>query len=153
MRSKTEIINELKRYFGIKELVCPHIYNRHGEDSWMFLEQKYLETLLCIRQDIVQSAMVCNNWAHEGRYSQRGRRCNLCQIPKDKTDAGFLYVSAHLSGLAGDFSIPGTTAEAVRKEIKDKAYMLPYPIRLEKGVSWLHVDCFDKGQEDKVVEF
>lgn len=151
---KKDIIKEIKQYFGLKELLDPHTYNKFGENTgWQFLQKDFLEALLVVRRDIIKKPMVCNNWAKGGQYSQRGFRCNICDIPKGHTLKGELYNSGHCLGCAGDFSVPGMTAESVRKAIVDHKDMLPVNIRLEGGVSWLHIDILDPGRDDKVYIF
>ena len=39
-----------------------------------------------------------------------------------------------------DFTVRGLTAEEARNKIIQNAYLLPYPIRMEKNVTWLHID-------------
>jgi hypothetical protein len=91
--------------------------------------------------------MICN---HEGAY-QRGLRCNLCQLVKEKD---VVYLSPHPLGKAGDFTVVGMTAEEARKRIKEMQHLLPCPIRMEKGVSWLHFDVLPQyGIDQKVYEF
>jgi len=148
--NRDEIITGLGRFFKVKELVCPHIYQKYGEASWQFLDTDYLHALLVIRRDILQAGMMCNG----GQYTQRGRRCNLCDLVKSKTLAGRLYQSAHMDGKAGDFTVSGMTAEEARRRIKEQARLLPCNIRLEAGVSWLHFDCLQMwGVSQKVYEF
>lgn len=142
------ILSELKKYFSAKELVCEHTYEKWGERSWRFLDTKFLHCLLVIRRDILAQPMRCNtSLAH-----QRGLRCNLCPMVKDKTT---VYLSGHLFGKAGDFTVTGMSAEEARKKIKAAAYLLPYPIRLEAGVSWLHFDVMDTEDQNpqKITEF
>ena len=43
-------------------------------------------------------------------------------------------------GKAGDFNVCGLTAEDARNKIIQNAHLLPYPIRMEKNVTWLHID-------------
>jgi hypothetical protein len=46
------------------------------------------------------------------------------------------------------------SAEEARKKIKENASKLPCPIRLEKGVTWLHVDVIPQYDiTQKVYEF
>jgi hypothetical protein len=57
-------------------------------------------------------------------------------------------------GKAGDFTVQGMTAEEARRRIKDNAHLLPYPLRMEAGVSWLHFDVLPQyGINAKVYEF
>ena len=135
---RKEVIKELKRYFRISELVCPHILKKFGEDSWQFLDTKWLETLLALRRDIF------------GNYTQRGMRCNRCNMVKSKLS---VYVSAHLLGKAGDMSISGMTSSQAIKKIMEHKDLLPYPIRIESDVDWLHVDVRDNDKSDDKVTF
>lgn len=150
MKTRTQIIAELKRYFNVKELVCNHVFAKHGDKSWMFLSTPYLETLLFLRQDLLKVPMVCNT----NTLKQRGLRCNLCQIVKDKSAINVSYVSAHVTGNGGDFSSAQISAEQMRQLIKEHADELPWRVRIERDVNWLHIDVYDDMPTDaKVVEF
>lgn len=138
--NRNDIIKELGSYFDIVELVCPHTYNKWKDRSWQFLDTAFLHNLLVLRRDIIKQSMYCNNWDKQGQFSQRGLRCNLCQIVKDKKD---VYLSAHVLGKAGDFDVKSMTAEQARGLILDHQDMLPYPFRLEGKVGWLHFDSLD----------
>lgn len=147
MMTREQIISALKGYFTAKELVCPHIYARFGEGSWQFLDTDYLHVLLVLRRDIFGVPMLCNH----GASYERGMRCNLCNIVKSKTKA---YLSAHVLGKAGDFTVTGMGAEQARQRIIANADKLPCKIRLEAGVTWLHIDTMAQiGQQDKVYLF
>ena len=71
-------------------------------------------------------------------------RCNLCPLVKSKKG---VYVSAHITGNAIDFTCDDKTAEEIREII------LPCKVRLEDGVSWVHIDVYDDGTEDKITTF
>ena len=145
--TRDEIIKALGRYFDVAELVCDHTLAKWGEKSWQFLDTAFLHNLLVIRRDILQVPMICN---HEGA-NQRGLRCNLCPIVKEKED---LYLSSHVLGKAGDFTVQGITAQEARSRIRNNAHLLPYPLRMEGGVSWLHIDVLPQyGITSKVYEF
>lgn len=140
-------------YFSLKELVCKHVYERYGERAAMFLDDKLIETLNMIREQILCAPMTVNNWHAGGNFTQRGLRCNICELVKNKTDAGRLYLSAHMLGKAVDCTVDGMTAEEARRLIIEKQELLPYPIRLEDGVSWLHIDLYENGKKEKVYLF
>lgn len=127
------------KYFGIKELVCPHVYEVWGENSWQFLDKKLLETLDWLRENLGKPIVV-NNWAQGGQYSQRGLRCTRCILVIEKVDLRKVYLSAHIQGQAADFNVAGMTSEEVRQWIIDHADELPHPVRLERDVSWVHCD-------------
>lgn len=145
--SREEIIRELHNYFQISELVCGHTFSQWGERSWQFLDTAYLHNLLVIRRDILQAPMVCN---HDGA-EQRGLRCNRCELVKGKNRT---YLSSHVLGKAGDFTVKGLTAQEARSRIRNNADRLPYPLRMEGGVNWLHFDTLPQfGVTAKVYEF
>lgn len=144
---REQIIRELHKYFQIRELVCEHTHSEWGERAWQFLDTNYLACLLVIRRDILQQPMTCNH----DEATQRGLRCNLCQIVKDKDK---LYLSSHVLGKAGDFTVKGLTAQEARSRIRNNAHLLPCNIRMEGGVSWLHFDVLPQfGITEKVYEF
>lgn len=146
---RSQILNEIKKYFSIDELVCNHTKARFGEQAWQFLDTAFLETLLVVRRDILKKPMWCNNHG-KGTY-QRGIRCNMCDMVRSKSS---IYLSAHTLGKAGDFTVEGMTAEQARQLIVQNAARLPYPVRLERGVSWLHLDVIPQyGVTSKVYQF
>lgn len=153
--TRAEIIRELKQFFDLEELVCRHTFEAFGQRGWQFLDTEYLHCLLVIRRDILKSSMFCNNWSYTGgrQFTQRGLRCNLCELVKAKTLAGRIYLSSHVNGAAGDFDVRGLTAVQARHLIEDNAALLPYPIRMEQGVTWLHFDTYDDGSGRKVSYF
>lgn len=145
--TRDEIIKALGRYFDVAELVCDHTLTKWGEKAWQFLDTAFLHNLLVIRRDILQLPMICN---HEGA-NQRGLRCNRCELVKDKPS---VYLSSHVLGKAGDFTVQGITAQEARSRIRNNAHLLPYPLRMEGGVSWLHIDVLPQyGITSKVYEF
>lgn len=144
--SREEIIKELKKYFDIKELVCNHIYDRFGEQAWMFLNTSLLHTLLVLRTQIINLPMIVNTTT----LKQRGMRCNMCELVKNKKQ---VYVSAHLTGNGVDFTCSTKNAEEIRNLIKNNQTMLPYSIRLEDGVNWVHLDVYNNCSGNKITTF
>lgn len=144
--SRKDIINQLKIYFDIDELVCRHTYEKYGNNSWQYLDTNFLHALLIIRRDILNKPMYCNNYS--AGTIQRGLRCNMCELVKSKSS---IYLSAHIQGKAGDFTVSGMTAEAARKKIIEFKHLLPCPIRMEDGVSWLHFDCRPNDNSNELV--
>ena len=145
--TREEILKEIRKYFDVDELVCDHTYNRWKEQAWEFLDTDFLHALLVIRRDIIRKPMWCNGAGKK----QRGLRCNMCQLVKEKKS---VYLSSHIFGKAGDFTITGMTAEQARQAIKANASLLPCNIRIGKAVSWLHFDVLPQyGITAKVYEF
>jgi hypothetical protein len=145
--TRSDILSAIRQYFDVQELVCNHTYTRWVEQSWQFLDTDYLHCLLIIRRDILKAPMWCNG---NGK-TQRGLRCNRCAIVRGKSS---VYLSSHILGKAGDFTITGMTAEEAREKIKENSALLPCRIRIESGVSWLHFDVLPQyGITEKVHEF
>lgn len=150
--SRNELINKLKENFDIRELVCQHCYNKFGEQSWQFLSTELLSVLYTLRYEIFKAPITINNWHTKGKFSQRGLRCNMCQLVKDKKS---IYISAHCLGKAIDFNVKDHTPTEVYNKIKDNIDKFEYPIRLEvTGGNWNHIDCYQPyGSDAKLIEF
>lgn len=146
--NRQEIIKRLSKYFRVSEIVCDHTYKKFGEQSWMFLSDKLLHTLLVLREDIFNAPISINY----GSFTQRGLRCNICQLVVDKTLKGQIYLTQH-NGNAVDADIKGFTAEQARQHVIKNQDKLPYPIRLESGVNWLHLDVMDILNGQKITLF
>ena len=147
---RAEIIEKVKKYFDIDELVCYHILERFSKErAWDFLDTYALWVVLMLRENILQSPMYCNN--HKKGVYQRGMRCKMCELVKEKN---YAYLSAHLLGKGFDFTVQGMTAEEARKNIKAMSTILPCQVRIEGGVTWLHIDVLPQhGITQKVYEF
>ena len=148
-KSRNEIIAKLKDKFLIKELVCQHTLAKHGEKSWQFLNTELLETLMVLRFEIFNVPMHINS----SSAFQRGLRCNICPEIKKYTDKNQSFLSAHSTGSGVDVDFDGYSAEEARQHIKNNANKLPYPIRLEKNVTWVHIDIYNDLSGNKIVEF
>lgn len=150
MTTRNKLINSLKPYFHIRELVCPHVYEKFKERAWQFISTEILSTLYVLRTIVLKEPIFINNWFSQGSYSQRGLRCNICSLVKDKNKC---YLSAHQLGKAIDFNVSDKTAEEVRKIIKQNIDKFEYPIRLEEGTSWVHIDCYTLDDSVKLTTF
>ena len=124
-----EIIKKLGNYFDLVELVGPKEYKRDGDLCWRYLRPEFLHTLLIVREDILKVPMYVNNWDKGGQFDERGFRCNISDIVKQKTIGGKLYISPHSLGCALDFDAKGMTSEQARNKIIQLKGLLPYPIR------------------------
>ena len=143
----------IKDYFRIEEFVCPDVYNRFGEAAWDFLDRDMLEVALFIRVG-TGLPMYINNWVWGGDKSQRGLRCNVCPLVKEKTYLEKPYMSAHRFGKGWDFNIKGMTSEEVRTWIKENEIYLPHKIRLELDTpTWTHVDTMQYGMSANKITY
>lgn len=152
---RAAILEGIKQFFDIEELVCDHILARwtdNPERCWDFLDTGFLAVLLILRRDIIQKPMYCNN--HKRGQHQRGIRCNMCEMVKEKD---YPYMSAHVLGKGADFSVEGITNvrgyDYLRKKIRLATGFFPVPIRMEAGVSWLHIDVMPTPDGQSIYEF
>jgi len=135
------------KYFELHEIVCPDVLHAYGEKAWAFFDSRLLITLDNLRERLNRGIHI-NNWHSGGQFTQRGFRCNICPLVKN---AKGIYVSAHMTGQAVDFEVEGMVAEEVRQYIIKNKTLWPYSIRLEAGVSWVHLDT--RGTDQKVSLF
>lgn len=148
MRTEKEVRKDIKKYFGIKELVGGRTYRTHYERAWRFLDYRLLYSLLIVREEIGKAITV-----NHGRMEQRGLRTIAQQIVKNKVYNNKLYISAHLLGKAVDFDVKDMTAQQVRDWIVANQNLFPYKIRLEDKVSWVHMDVIWESKNKKVYLF
>lgn len=133
------------KHFGLKELACPHIYAKFGDMCWQFFDIRLLETIDFVRDKL--GPMYVNNWDIDGAFDERGFRCIQCSLVKSAIKDNRLYVSPHMLGKAVDFDILGMTAQEVREWLIANQGYLPYNIRLEDNVNWVHLDVEDTGKK------
>lgn len=127
------------KYFKIQELVSRKVYKKYGDKCWEFFNPILLRTIDDLRKHF-DTSITINNWLWGGNFEQRGLRCNLDQIVKDKTNAGTIYISEHILGRAVDFDVKGWSSEQVRQEIIKNKDNFPAIKRMEKDVNWVHID-------------
>ena len=84
------------QYFDIKELVSPIVYDKWGEQAWMFFSADTLKDLDLIRETYGHPIII-NNWANG--LKQCGLRSNMDEMVKSKKT---LYLSAHTMGKGFD---------------------------------------------------
>jgi hypothetical protein len=139
-------------YFKVHELVCGHVYRKYGDYSLMFADPRLLRWLEWFRSEIGRPVTV-NTYGNGGKYSQRGYRCNLCSLVKDKTTAGEMYLSAHTRFQAVDFTVDDMLPEEIRQWIDRHKGDMPCKIRIERDTpTWVHVDVCNDGY-DKIIYF
>lgn len=131
-------------HFGIYELVSPRVYNKYGETAWSFFDPRLLITLDWMREKLGKPITI-NNWYWGGEFTQRGLRCNMDPMMVRLTQRGKIYCSPHPFGQGADLDVEGMTADQVRSWLIEHQKELPYPIRLEEGVNWVHIDVRDFG--------
>lgn len=108
-----------------------------------FFDEKLLVTIDIIRGEIIKAPLICNTWFQDGNRKNCGLRSEGCDVGVMK--------SQHKLGKAADLICRDYTAEQMRQIIKENEHLLPYPIRIEENVNWLHIDCKDMNYKGKKI--
>lgn len=135
----------IPKYFELYELLPPELYTYDMMVSeaarargFEMLDEKLLITIDIIRGDIVKAPLICNTWYQDGNRKYSGLRPADCAVGAPK--------SQHKLGKAVDLLCNKYTAEEMRQMIRDNEHLLPYPIRIEDGVNWLHIDTKERSR-------
>lgn len=130
------------KYFKVKELVSPQVYEKLGDDARKYISDNIWLFLDTLREDLGVPVLV-NRPSHG--ITQRGLRTTLDSIVIDKVKSNKLYLSAHVLGRGVDFEVPGMDMKKVYERIinnQEKYYMITRiedpEVTLKKG--YIHVD-------------
>lgn len=140
-------IEKFRQYFQLSEVVSPAVAKKRGDKAWAIFDTRLLDVMVWIRESIGRPITI-----NHGTSVQRGFRENTCKIVADKTKKGLLYISAHPLGKGFDFDVKDASAEEVRMWIRKHIDECPWPIRLERGTTWVHLDTMNTGN-NKLEEF
>ena len=135
------------KYFGIKELVSPIVYDKWGEQAWMFFDTQVLKDLDLIRETYGHPIII-NNWNVD--LKQCGLRSNLDPLVKDKKT---LYLSAHTMGKGFDLHCFYGHNNKLWQHcysliLCGKLKAFKRLENLKDAPTWVHIDTF---QSDKIV--
>lgn len=138
------------KYFHLQELVCEHLYNAygetgHGDGAWRYIRDELIDFLDWFRELVGKPVYVNTYMFHDGGSTQRGVRCNLCQIVQARTNNNQVYLSPHMQGIAVDLHVQGMTTAEIHALLEAYQDDLPVPIRIEKGVPHVHIDTRNTG--------
>ena len=131
------------KWFKLYELLPPETY-KDEEHGWEILCDELKQTIDFCR-DLFKMPLTINDWKNKGHRQYCGFRAKTCPV-----GAKF---SAHKQGMAADIISPKLSAKDMRKMLHENADKLPYKVRLEANVSWLHIDVRTDGQTEKIREF
>lgn len=145
----------IPKYFQLYELMPPELYTYDmmvSEEARerafaTYFDEKLLITIDVIRE-IIGLPLICNTWFQDGNRKNCGLRTQTCSVGAAQ--------SQHKLGKAVDLICHKMSAEDMRKKIEENKDKLPYHIRIEKGVNWLHIDTKERGRtqcKDKIIYF
>ncbi len=123
------------KYFKAFELVPPHIYEKFGDKSFWFIDDRLLKLIDALRERFGSATI--NNYKYGGNREASGLRT--------PGSSHYKNTSQHSFGRAADIIFSKVSAEYVRDEIKgDPSFFLNAAgvdsITLEDGVIWTHID-------------
>ena len=130
---------KISKHFYSHELLPPSINDKY---FYNVIDYRIVETLESIRFWFGVPVYM-NTWKSGGEYQYRGYRPTECT-------EGAVY-SQHRFGRAGDCIVSGYEAEEVRTFILKNREKFPHITRLEKKVSWVHLDIMYTGKPDIVL--
>jgi hypothetical protein len=119
------------KYFTIKEFVPKDAHAQFGENSYILMDDRILQSTEQLRI-LLNKPIICNNWFNGGTLQNRGFR---------KADYKCAEFSQHKFGRAVDLTIVGMEAEEVRQFILKNQDKFPFIRAMEDKVSWVHIDC------------
>jgi hypothetical protein len=136
------------KWFELYELMPPELYTydmlvseEARERAFAnFFDRKLLETIDVVRE-IIGLPLVCNTWFQDGNRKYSGLRAVQCEVGAAQ--------SQHKLGKAVDLVCYKMTAEEMRQKIDANQDKLPYPIRIEADVNWLHIDVKERNTRVK----
>lgn len=133
-------------HFILQELVPKLSYDTWGDKCWEFLDPQALRMIDGIWLYFGVSIYI-NNWYWGGGSHHRGLRPPYVK--------GFANHSPHRFGKGFDLTLKGFKSDDVREEIvanKDSS-LLKYINRMEVNISWLHIDCNNIPENERIKLF
>ena len=132
------------KHFQIYELVDPTVYVYYRDGAWTMFNPKVLVALDGVREFFDVPVRV-NNWFWGGQLQWRGLRTKVCKIGAAKSEHRLIHYRnrpPHLCS-AIDYDVQGMSAQDVRDQIvaNQDNPLLQHITRMEKGTSWVHMDC------------
>lgn len=141
----------IPKWLELYELLPPEEYTladyenpKENQPGWYKLDERLLITIDVIR-DIIGEPLICNTWFQDGSRRYSGLRSRNCKIGA--------FMSMHKEGKAADLICRKYTGEQMRQMIVENQDKLPFPIRIESNVEWLHFDLKDMDYKGKKIYF
>ena len=141
----------IPKWFELYELLPPDEYTladyeniKENQPGWCKLDERLLITVDVIR-GIIGEPLICNTWFQDGSRRFSGLRSRNCKIGAS--------MSMHKEGKAADLICRKYTGEQMRQMIVENQDKLPYPIRIESNVEWLHFDLKDMDYKGNKIYF
>ena len=133
------------KYHKLRELLPPELYV--NEDwGWELFDTRLIETIDWLKELFGHDvSLIINNWSFGGSRKNCGFRTPDCSVGA--------RLSRHRLGMAVDIISPQMSAQEMRTAIDLHQEELPHPVRIEEGVSWLHIDVDNFKKNEKIYWF
>lgn len=149
-----------KSKMSMRDLVCPHIYEIYGEGAKMFIDNKLLDFLDKLKNEVFAGRyVIVNTWdtvVYDSaiRYSQRGLYCNVCSKLKFYTRLNNTVLNSHILGRAIDFTIMEESGafwdnEEVISRIQSSASFKDESYTIKKYDTYVHLSTVDLNEINK----
>jgi hypothetical protein len=126
------------KHFATHELVPPKMFEERGDKALHLLNPQVLELADLLREIYGPTFINTYNLGENVIRAYKLREWSGIRTPDSKW---YRPYSQHTFGNALDMVFRDVTAEQVRSDIIDGVIELPYPVVLEKSVSWIHIAC------------
>ena len=120
------------KYFKVHEFVPRAIYDKYGERSWRYVDERLILTMDTIKERFNLGTIQINNYYWGGDREWSGIR-----LP---ASSDYSFGSMHSYANALDFVLSHYTAEEVRQDIINNPHLYPHVKGLELEVEWVHLD-------------
>lgn len=125
--------------FDLREFVSPILYEKYGDKSLWFIDQRIIQSAQDLRDNLGVSLTI-NNWHYGGDRYMSGLRTSEMKI--------YRQFSQHTFGRAVDIVSEKITADEMREHILTNQEKYPHITTLEGNVSWLHMDCRNRDEKN-----
>lgn len=120
-------------YFEAHEFVDRATYEKYGERSLMFMDQRIVWAVDQIREAL-DTGIIINDWKWGGNYEWSGLRT--------KESPWYNPYSQHSFGRALDIKVKDMDAEEVREVLMNAQNPIAHITAIELDTpTWVHIDC------------
>lgn len=123
------------KWFKVSELLPKELFKSENQ-GWNIFDDRLKETLDAVRE-ILQVPLICNNWMHGGNRNNCGARTKNSPYYRH---GSYHTVRPDRKVMAADLVSSRMSAQEMRDILVQNYKRLPYPVRIEQGVTWLHID-------------
>lgn len=129
------------KHFTLEELVSPKVFATYKDTPnlvWGIFDPNLLDALDRLQEKF--GTTYVNTWKWGGKYTLRGLRHMIIDLPELQSEKILLKLGRHEFGRAIDCHFKNIPARVVRDYILSHKGEYPEITGIEKNVNWLHFD-------------